>query len=172
MADERDRGLRGRLTSGAEDALGKLAQDLIDNPLIHGAIRSAFDARERAAAAQEVAMGALNIPSASDLERLTRRLRSVSQRLEGIEDAVERVDRAVTRIVSTANSSVPAGEAASLEPRLAAIETQLAALGRTLSELSERLPGGGAPVSPSQERLQVDEPAPPARRRRGSAAAS
>ena len=32
-------------------------------------------------------MGALNLPSASDIERLTRRLRGVSQRLEGIEDA-------------------------------------------------------------------------------------
>ena len=37
-------------------------------------------------------MGALNIPSAADLERLTRRVRSVSQRLEGIEDGVDRLD--------------------------------------------------------------------------------
>ena len=37
-------------------------------------------------------MGALNIPSAADIERLTRRLRSVSQRLEGIEDGVDRLD--------------------------------------------------------------------------------
>ena len=37
-------------------------------------------------------MGALNLPSAADIERLTRRLRSVSQRLEGIEDGVERLD--------------------------------------------------------------------------------
>ena len=38
-------------------------------------------------------MGALNIPSAADIERLTRRLRSVSQRLEGIEDGVDRLDQ-------------------------------------------------------------------------------
>ena len=37
-------------------------------------------------------MGALNIPSAADVERLTRRLRSVSQRLEGIEDALDRLE--------------------------------------------------------------------------------
>ena len=37
-------------------------------------------------------MGALNLPSAADVERLTRRLRSVSQRLEGIEDGVDRLD--------------------------------------------------------------------------------
>ena len=38
-------------------------------------------------------MGALNLPSASDLERLTRRVRSVSQRLEGIEDGLDRLER-------------------------------------------------------------------------------
>jgi predicted nucleic acid-binding Zn-ribbon protein len=37
-------------------------------------------------------MGALNLPSAADLERLTRRVRSLGQRLEGIEDGVDRVD--------------------------------------------------------------------------------
>ena len=85
-------GLRERLTRSGEDALGRLAQDLLENPLVNGAIARAFEAREKAAQAQEVAFGALNIPSASDIERLTRRVRSVSQRLEGIEDGVDRLD--------------------------------------------------------------------------------
>src|SRR5215204_4928748 len=89
MADE---GFRDRLAKQGEDALGKLAQDLLENPLVNGAISRAFEARERASAAQEAALGALNIPSAADVERLTRRLRSVSQRLEGIEDGVDRLD--------------------------------------------------------------------------------
>ena len=86
-------GLRGRLARQGEDALGKLAQDLLENPLVSGAIARAFDARERAVQAQEAAMGALNIPSAADIERLTRRLRSVAQRLEAIEDSLDRLDR-------------------------------------------------------------------------------
>ena len=86
------KGLRERLARQSEDALGKLAQDLLENPLVNGAIARAFEAREKAVQAQEVAMGALNIPSAADLERLTRRVRSVSQRLEGIEDGVDRLD--------------------------------------------------------------------------------
>ena len=90
MADE---GLRGRLAKQGEDALGKLAQDLLENPLVNGALTRAFDAREKATQAQEAALGALNIPSAADIERLTRRLRSVSQRLEGIEDGVDRLDQ-------------------------------------------------------------------------------
>lgn len=94
MADEpRTDGVRDRLAAGAEDALGKLAQDLLENPLVNGALTRAMGAREKAAQAQEVAMGALNIPSAADVERLTRRLRSVSQRLEGIEDALDRIEQ-------------------------------------------------------------------------------
>jgi predicted nucleic acid-binding Zn-ribbon protein len=85
-------GLRERLARQGEDALGRIAQDLLENPIINGAIARAFEAREKAAQAQEVAFGALNLPSAADMERLTRRVRSLSQRLEGIEDGVDRLD--------------------------------------------------------------------------------
>src|SRR3954447_5113201 len=87
-----DDSLRSRLQKQGEETLGKLAQDLLENPLVTNALSRAFEAREKASQAQEVAMGALNLPSASDLERLTRRLRSVSQRLEGIEDGLDRVE--------------------------------------------------------------------------------
>jgi hypothetical protein len=50
-------GLRERLARQGEDTLGKLAQDLLENPLVHGALARAFEAREKAAQAQEVAMG-------------------------------------------------------------------------------------------------------------------
>src|SRR3954465_7612773 len=85
-------GLKDRLARQGEDALGKLAQDLLENPLVNSAITRAFSARGPAGQAQEAAAGALNIPTAADVERLTRRLRSVSQRLEGIEDGVDRLD--------------------------------------------------------------------------------
>jgi len=90
--DQTGDGLRERLARQGEDALGRIAQDLLENPLINGAIARAFEAREKAAQAQEVALGALNLPTASDIERLTRRVRSLSQRLEGIEDGVDRLD--------------------------------------------------------------------------------
>src|ERR1700684_1606067 len=86
-----DEGLRQRVTRQGEEAIGKLAQEVVENPMTSTAVSAAYEARERAARAQEVAMGALNLPSASDLERLTRRLRGVSQRLEGIEDALDRL---------------------------------------------------------------------------------
>ncbi|MHB1808810.1 MAG: hypothetical protein ACYCU0_05890 [Solirubrobacteraceae bacterium] len=103
---DEERGLRERLASGAEDRLGRAFSDFLESPVLSGALGRAFDAREKAAQAQELAMGALNLPSASDVERLTRRLRSVSQRLEGIEDSIARLER-------------------SLNARLSAIEAEL-----------------------------------------------
>ncbi len=92
------RGLRERFSGTTEERLGRALSDLLENPLLTGAIGRAFDAREKAVQAQELAMGALNIPSAADIERLTRRLRSVSNRLEGIEDGVDRLDRAIATL--------------------------------------------------------------------------
>jgi chromosome segregation ATPase len=110
-----DKGLRERVTRQGEDAIGKLAQELLDNPVVHGALSAAFETRERAMRAQEVAMGALNLPSASDLERLTRRLRSVSQRLEGIEDGLDRLEQRIEKL----------GSSSAIEQRLASIEETL-----------------------------------------------
>lgn len=115
-----EKGLRERVVREGEEAIGKLAQELLDNPLISGALSRAFETRERAVRAQEMAMGALNLPSASDLERLTRRLRSVSQRLEGIEDGLDRLEQ---RIEGLGSSTV-------IEQRLRAIEEKLEALQR------------------------------------------
>ena len=146
MSDDDDvEGLRERLTKQGEDTLGKLAEDLMANPLIAGAIQRAFDAREKATSAQEAALGALMLPSAGDIERLTRRVRSVSQRLEGIEDGIDRLDE---RFAAVARG-------ASIDARLEAIESQLGALTKELSALHKALPGSTKPVSSRQERLKV-----------------
>ncbi len=143
--------LRDRITRQGEDALGKLAQELLENPLVNGAISRAFEARERATQAQEAAMGALNLPSASDIERLTRRLRSVSQRLEGIEDAVDRLDRRLEGL-----------NRATGDDRLAGLEQQLAKVAAELSHVASHLHAGPAAVPREQERLQVEHIAPEA----------
>jgi CRP-like cAMP-binding protein len=126
MSDEK--GLRERVTRQGEEALGKLAQDLLENPMVGRALAAAFETRERASRAQEVAMGALNLPSASDLERLTRRLRSVSQRLEGIEDGLDRVEERVQAM----------GGSGALEQRLSAIEQALERIEAGLSQPQTR----------------------------------
>lgn len=123
-----DKGLRGKMTRQGEEAIGKVAQELLENPVVSRALAAAFETRERATRAQEMAMSALNLPSAADLERLTRRLRSVSQRLEGIEDALDRLEQRIEKV----------GGASALDTRLAAIEEVLARLEASLGESAAR----------------------------------
>lgn len=115
-------GLRGKVTRQSEETIGRLAQELLDSPLVSGALSRAFEARERAVQAQEAAMGALNIPSAADMERLTRRVRSLSQRLEGIEDGVDRLDERLASLKG-----------------MAAIDERLTRMEATLDRLAEQL---------------------------------
>jgi len=124
------RSLRDRLGGNAEERLGRALSELLESPLFTGAIGRAFDAREKAAQAQEVALGALNLPSAADIERLTRRIRSLSQRLEGIEDGVERLDSS-----RMAERRGPA----ELEIRLERVEQQLDGLLGKLDLLLDRI---------------------------------
>jgi len=144
MAGDSD-GIKQRIQRSGEDALGKLTQELLENPLVTGAIAKAFEAREKASAAQEVAMGALNLPSAADLERLTRRLRSVSQRLEGIEDGVDRLDQRLGDL----------GVVAGIDARLAQIEEAIDGLRRQVAALGDALPDATVPLPREQERLEV-----------------
>ncbi|HEY3729239.1 MAG TPA: hypothetical protein VGL51_18830 [Solirubrobacteraceae bacterium] len=115
ISEDKSQSFKGRVTRQGEEAIGKLAQELLENSVVSGALSAAFETRERALRAQEAAMGALNLPSASDLERLTRRVRSVSQRLEGIEDGLDRLDDRLQR----------SGSTGALEERLAKIEAAL-----------------------------------------------
>jgi len=79
----------------SEQAIGELAQTLLDSHMLENAVSAAFGAREKAVEAQHAAMTALNLPSAGDLERLERRLRSLSQRLDEVEDEIDRFGREI-----------------------------------------------------------------------------
>lgn len=142
-------GLRERVTARGEEALGRIAQDLLENPWINSALAAAFEARGKASQAQEVAMDFLNLPSAAQIERLTRRVRSVSQRLEAIEDALSRLEDSL--------DGTPVG----IATRLDAIEQQLTDAKHLLATLVTAQPQPGSEVPPGQERLRVEEPARP-----------
>ena len=86
------------LRARSEQAIGELAQALLDSQVLENALAAAFGAREKAAEAQQAAMAALNLPSAGDVERLERRLRSFSQRLEEVEDQLDRLVREVGQV--------------------------------------------------------------------------
>jgi chromosome segregation ATPase len=147
MTDQdRDQGFVDRLSRGGEEALGRIAEELIGNPMVNSALTRAFEAREKAVQAQEAAMGALNIPSAADIERVTRRLRSLSQRLESIEDAIDRLEERVGGALAGPE-----------DDRSAAIEARLDEIARDLAALREAVAPGGEPPPRAQERLTVGE---------------
>jgi chromosome segregation ATPase len=182
--DLQDEGLRERLSRQGEEALGRIAEELAGNPMVTGALSRALEAREKAVQAQEAAMGALGIPSAADIERLTRRLRSVSQRLEGIEDSVDRLDerlesieRGVTALdgqldkvsgqLAKLAKAKPAKAAAPAKPsraaqkaeteRAEALEGRLEQIGRDIEALRRAVAPGEEPPPRAQERLSVTE---------------
>jgi DNA repair exonuclease SbcCD ATPase subunit len=135
-----------RMSTRAEEALGKVAEELISNPVVNGAITRAFEARDKAVQAQVTAMGALNLPSAADIERVTRRLRSLSQRLEGIEDAIDRLEE---RVEGASRSSE--------RDRLASLEERLDEIGRDLAVVRLAVAPGDEPMPRAQERLTVSD---------------
>jgi predicted nucleic acid-binding Zn-ribbon protein len=137
--------LREYIAERGEELLGKLAQELLDSPTVNSAIGRALAARSKATEAQQLAMGLLNLPTAGDLERLTRRVRSVSQRLEAIEDALARIEDGVRQ------------PSAPLAARLEAIEAELTAATRALTELRSAMPDAPGAVSRDQERLRVED---------------
>jgi TolA-binding protein len=92
--DQDQESLRAR----SEQAIAELARALVDSQMLENALAAAFGAREKAQEAQQAAMAALNLPSASDVERLERRLRSVSQRIDDLEDQIDRLGRDVAEL--------------------------------------------------------------------------
>jgi chromosome segregation ATPase len=145
-AREPDESFVDRISRQGEDALGRIAEELIANPVINGALTRAFEAREKAVQAQEAAMGVLNIPSAADIERVTRRLRSVSQRLEGIEDAIDRLEERLDGVGSGVE-----------DERAVAVEERLDEIARDLAALREAVAPAEEPISRAQERLSVTD---------------
>jgi anti-sigma-K factor RskA len=143
-APEQDESFVEKLSRQGEEALGRVAEELIANPVVNAAVARAFEAREKALLAQEAALGALNLPSAADIERVTRRLRSLSQRLEGIEDAIDRLEERVAA-------------AGGGPDRLASLETRLEEIAGDLARLREAVAPSEEPVPRAQERLTVSE---------------
>lgn len=127
-------GWRDRLTERGEDAVSRLAQELVDNPIVRNAVSGVMGAGEKVSQAQEAAMGALRLPSTADVEQLTRRVRSLSERLERVEDNVDRVEEKLGTLGIR-----------HLEDRLQRLESRLRDLSENPSVRSEAT-GSNAPT--------------------------
>jgi uncharacterized protein Yka (UPF0111/DUF47 family) len=143
-AEQKPEGLRARIANQAEDTIGRLADDLLENPMINSALQGAFSAREKVGQAQQSAMEALNLPTASDLDKLARRMRSISQRLEEVEDGVDRLGTKLEAMIEASRS--PATRLAEQVDRL---ESRIDQLARDISALrAESASSGGITGEP------------------------
>jgi DNA repair ATPase RecN len=144
LSDEpgREQGLRQKIAGQAEDTIGRFADDLLENPVINSALSRAFNAREKVAQAQQTAMDALNLPSASELEKLGRRLRTISQRLEEVEDAVDKIRLRLETLAEEARSG------SKLSDQLGRMEVRLEQLGRDVGALRRDIVREGVPGEP------------------------
>jgi septal ring factor EnvC (AmiA/AmiB activator) len=141
MGDDARTGFSDIVGSRAEQLLGRFARDVLDNPALGNALGRALEARSKAAQMQDAAMGLLNVPTAADIERLTRRVRSIGDRLGGIEDALTRVEGSLRR------------HSDQLAARLEAVEKELTAARRALADLESTRTEEPVAVSRNQEVL-------------------
>jgi uncharacterized coiled-coil protein SlyX len=126
----------------AESLLESAARGLLDSPLLGTTLGRALAARARATQAQEAAIGLLGVPSAGDVDRLTRRVRQLSDRLATVEDSLGRIEGGLRR------------QADQLDRRLAHIERQLSTATRVLDDLEASLPEEPVAVSRDQPTLR------------------
>jgi chromosome segregation ATPase len=99
MSEQEQSGFKAR----GEEALGELAQALLENPLFSRAVGQAFGAGERAAAAQRSALRAANLATRDDVERVEQRLRSLTSRVEDLEDAMDALADEIAALSATLN---------------------------------------------------------------------
>jgi hypothetical protein len=98
----------GGIRARGEGAIGDIAQAFLENPLFSQALGRALGAGEKAAQAQKAALGAVDISTASDTERLARRVRALSDRVEALEDSLDRAEREISTLKRAASTSTQA----------------------------------------------------------------
>jgi hypothetical protein len=87
-------------------------------------------------------MDALNLPTASELDKLGRRLRTISQRLEEVEDAVDKIGVRLEALSDDARSG------AKLSDQLGRVEVRLEQMGRDLGTMRRDIVREGVPGEP------------------------
>ncbi len=75
----------------------KALEPLVDQPLTQRLLTEASALRDRTVRAHEATLAALNLPSAADLAKLERRIRSLSTALGGLGEHLDRLESQIRR---------------------------------------------------------------------------
>lgn len=76
----------------------KALEPLVDQPITQRLLTEASALRDRTLRAQEATLAALNLPTAADLAKLERRIRSLSDAIGGLGDRLDRLESQVRRL--------------------------------------------------------------------------
>jgi ubiquinone biosynthesis protein UbiJ len=100
MADKRDK----HDEIDDPEGIGGIVDELASSWLIGDALTRVVDAGERAFRAQQTALSALGLPSGSQFESLTLRVRTIFHRIEELEDEIDRISARVAALEKKATT--------------------------------------------------------------------
>jgi hypothetical protein len=141
----------------------RLAAGVVGSEAMKGATKRALEARERAVELQEFTLGALNLPSAAVIDRLTRRVRSVALRLESIEDGLDRLE---DRLDDASGANGASEDLGKVLTRLEVIEKRIEALHQ--APAAKPVPARKAPARKAPAKRAPASKAPAAKPSDGS----
>ncbi len=84
------------------EGIGGIVDELASSWLVGDALTKIVDAGERVVHAQQNALSALGLPSGSQFESLTLRVRTIFHRIEELEDEIDRLSARVAALENKA----------------------------------------------------------------------
>jgi hypothetical protein len=108
-----------RRDADADEGIGGIVDEIASSWIVGDALTRLVDTGERVVRAQQSAFSALGLPSGSQFESLTLRVRTLFHRIEELEDDLDRVERRVAALESAAApapKSKPKPRAAAKKP--------------------------------------------------------
>lgn len=94
-----------RAESDEPEGIGGIVDELASSWLVGDALTRIVDAGEKAFRAQQSALSALGLPSGSQFESLTLRVRTLFHRIEELEDELDRISARVAALEARSKSA-------------------------------------------------------------------
>jgi ubiquinone biosynthesis protein UbiJ len=85
-----------------DEGIGGIVDEIASSWIVGDALTRLVDTGEKVVRAQQSALSALGLPSGSQFESLTLRVRTLFHRIEELEDDIDRLDARVAKLESAA----------------------------------------------------------------------
>jgi hypothetical protein len=95
-----------RENDSADEGIGGIVDEIASSWIVGDALTRLVDTGERVVRAQQSAFSALGLPSGSQFESLTLRVRTLFHRIEELEDDLDRMERRIASL-ETAAAATP-----------------------------------------------------------------